>query len=193
MLTRLSARMLSVFLAVVVLAAACGDDSSESSAEPAEEPAAAEETTTSAPTTTAAIPEGGESIDGLQVTAVVFGDAGHATITNTSDADISLEGLWLCNRPSYAALSGSLSPGESVDVPAAGLSGLRAEAGEVGLYSSSSFESSDDMIDYVQWGTGGGRASVAVEAGLWPEGATVSPAGDLIELFGVPGDPESWS
>jgi len=193
MRSRLSVRMLSALLALAVVAAACGDDSSESSDEPAEEPAATEEPTTSAPTTTAAIPEGGESIEGLQLSAVVFGDGGHATITNTSDADITLDGLWLCNRPAYVALSGALAPGDSVDIASSDLGGLRAEGGEVGLYSSSSFDSSDDMVDYVQWGNGGGRASVAVGAGLWPEGITVTPTADLIELLGVPGDPESWS
>jgi hypothetical protein len=76
----------------------------------------------------------------------------------------------LCNRPSYAPLSGSLAPGESVEVSAADLGGLSAGSGEVGLYSSRAFGDSSAMTDYVAWGSGGGRESVAVDAGLWGAG-----------------------
>ena len=182
-----------VALAVVVLAAACGGgDDSEGAAEPAvtELPDTVESTSS---TTTAPIPDGGASVGGVQLSAIVFGADGHVTVTNTSEAEVSLDGLWLCNRPAYVALSGSLAPDASIEIPASDMGGLSADGGEAGLYTESSFGSPDAMIDYVAWGGGGGRAGVAVDAGLWPEGVTVSPTAELIELFGVPGDPEAWS
>jgi hypothetical protein len=190
-------RCATLVVAALLLTAACGgDDDTEPAAEPAPDSADGDsvqsaETTTSS--TIAPIPEGGVSVEGLQLSAVVFGDSGHVTLTNTSDSEVTLDGLWLCNRPAYVELSGSLAPGESTDVPASDLADLAVEGGEAALYSSDSFDSADDMIDYVQWGTGGGRGEVAVAAGLWPEGVTVTPTAELIELSGVPGDPEAWS
>ncbi|MEK9527166.1 MAG: hypothetical protein VWZ83_12250, partial [Acidimicrobiaceae bacterium] len=53
----------------------------------------------------------------------------------------------------------------------------------------------DTIFGFVQWGSGGVRADVAAEAGIWPAGASVEPdpAFNSIELFGDPADPESWS
>ncbi|RMH69027.1 MAG: hypothetical protein D6683_16410 [Actinomyces sp.] len=121
---------------------------------------------------------------------MVFGD--HVTITNIGPEAVDLSGIWLCNRPSYTELSGQVAPGASVDVPADALGGLAESGGEAALYVGNSFSDPNSIIDYVSWNGGGGRTSVAVEAGIWPEGASVTPAGDSIELFGVPGDPESW-
>ena len=188
--------MVALAMVVVLVAAACGGgDDSDGATEPAASESAdsAESTTSTSSTTTAPVPEGGASLDGIQLSAVVFGGDGHVTLTNTSDADVTLDGLWLCNRPAYFALSGTLAPGESVDVSAGGLGGLSADGGEAGLYTDSGFGSSDSIIDYVSWGSGGGRGGVAADAGLWPEGVNVSPTGDLIELSGAPGDPEAWS
>lgn len=187
------ARMGALAAVMVILAAACGGgDDSEEAAEPAATESADTSESTSS-TTTAPIPEGGASVEGIQLSAIVFGADGHVTVTNTSDAEVSLDGLWLCNRPAYVALAGSLAPDASIDIAAADMGGLSADGGEAGLYTDDAFGSSDAMIDYVSWGGGGGRASVAVDAGLWPEGVTVSPTAELIELFGVPGDPEAWS
>lgn len=188
-----SMTFMAVLAAVVLLAAACGGgDDSDGSAEPAASNSDGSAESTSS-TTTAAIPEGGASVEGIQLSAVVFGDAGHVTVTNTSAVEVNLDGLWLCNRPAYTPLTGSLAPDASIEIPATEMGGLSADGGEAGLYSSRSFDSSEAMIDYVAWGSGGGRAGVAVDAGLWPEGVTVSPTAELIELFGAPGDPEAWS
>ena len=59
---------------------------------------------TAATTTT----EATMTLSGFQITAVVFGD--HVALTNNTDADVSLDGWWLCNRPSYVPLSGTLAP-----------------------------------------------------------------------------------
>lgn len=189
-------RLISVAMvaAAVVLATACGDDSG-GGAEPAtqESPDAADTVTSSSSTTTAAIPEGGVSVDGVQLSAVVFGADGAVTVTNTGSDEVTLDGFWVCNFPAYVPLTGTLAPDESADVAAADLGGLAVEGGEAALYSSDAFDSPDAMIDYVQWGAGGGRGDVAAAAGLWPDGVTVTPTAELIELFGVPGDPEAWS
>ena len=48
------------------------------------------------------------------------------------------------------------------------ISALSPDSGEVGLYSISSFSSSDAILGYVEWGSSGhGRSSVAVAAGIW--------------------------
>jgi hypothetical protein len=184
----------AVVVAVVVLATACGDDSGGGAEPAAEDPVDSADTVDStSSTTTAAIPEGGVSIEGVQLTAVVFGAEGAVTVTNTAADEAILDGLWLCNSSDCVALAGAVAGDESVDVAAAELGGLAAEGGEAALYSSDAFDSPDAMVDYVRWGAGGGRGDVAAAAGLWPDGVTVTPTAELIELFGVPGDPEAWS
>ena len=89
----------------------------------------------------------------------------------------------------------ALGPGESVEVPAAAIGGLNIEGGEAALYSAPDFTNPEAIIAFVQWGTGGARADVAAEAGIWPADASVEPDPQFnsIELFGDPADPEAWS
>ncbi len=130
----------------------------------------------------------GTTTAGLVVTAVDIA-GGSATITNRGDAAVELAGNWLCNRPIYVELPDqTLEPGQSVDVSI----GLSEAGGEVALYSSSAFGSSDDILDYVSWGTGGGRQSVAVSAGVW-SGDPVADAGETITLVGEPGTSAGWA
>ncbi|MFQ5557446.1 MAG: hypothetical protein ACE5GB_08080 [Acidimicrobiales bacterium] len=191
-------RVLALLMAVSLVAAACGDDDDGGSSASGSDDAAADTggsddaTTTAAPTTTAAIPEGGSPLDGVHVTRVVFGAEGSVTLTNTGDEQVVLDGLWLCNRPSYSPLGGTLGAGETIEISAGVLGDLPADGGEVALYTSNSFGDSSALIDYVEWGSGGGRESVAVGAERGVEGVTVQPMADPIELLGVAGDPESW-
>ncbi len=69
------------------------------------------------------------TLSGFQITAVVFGD--HVALTNNTDADVSLDGWWLCNRPSYVPLSGTLAPGETIDISSGSLGGLTAAGGRL--------------------------------------------------------------
>ena len=142
-------------------------------------------TTTPVETTTVEV-----GLAGLAITQVVFGD--HVTITNNTDAEISLEGWWLCNRPDYAPLSGTLAAGESVDVSSGALGGLGVDGGEIGLYLESSFGDSSAMFDYVAWGSGGGRESVAVGAGLWGADDAAPNDGSAIKRIADSAGPESW-
>ena len=114
------------------------------------------------------------------ITRVQFGSDGFVEITNVGDGPGSFDGWFLCQRPSYVDISsgGELAPGVSVQIPAsAGYGALDPEDGEMGLYTASSFASSDAIVSYVEWGEDGhGRSSVAVEAGIW-DGVGVSAGG----------------
>ena len=120
----------------------------------------------------------------------MFGD--HVTITNNTDAEVSLEGWWLCNRPDYAPLSGTLAAGESVDVSSGALGGLGVDGGEIGLHTERSFGDSGAMFDYVSWGSGGGRESVAVGAGLWGADDAAPNDGAGITRIADAAGPGSW-
>lgn len=175
--------------ALALIGAACSDDDDGGSAEVAEDSdqAVAEAAEGVADTE----PEGPPNAlrPGLEVTSVDF-TTGVAVITNNGDRDIDLTGHWICNRPSYAELpTGALMPGDTVE---ASLGGFSPDGGEVAIYSSDAFGDPDAMQTYVGWGAGGGRQSVAEEAGLWV-GEPVQPAGDTIELTGAPGSAGGWT
>ncbi|MGI9644370.1 MAG: hypothetical protein ACR2O6_03570 [Ilumatobacteraceae bacterium] len=171
--------------ALAMFGAACSDDEGDG-AEVAEdvdqvstEPTVAQEEEVSA----------GPLRPGLEVTSVDF-TTGVAVITNNGDRDIDLTGHWICNRPSYAELPAqTLAPGDTVE---ASLGGFVADAGEVAIYNSDAFGDPTAIQTYVGWGSGGGRQSVAEEAGIW-SGAAVQPAGDKITLTGEPGSAAGWT
>jgi hypothetical protein len=127
----------------------------------------------------------------FEITTVSF-EAPMVVITNVGTEAGSLEGHWLCQRPSYQALPAlELGAGESVAIslggdafaPPAGaltvdgaldLGSIAASSGEIGLYSSNSFGSADAIVSYVEWGNSGhGRSATAVEAGVWDDGGFV--------------------
>ena len=177
-------------MALMLIASACGDDSdSDSSAEtdaPAETIADAD---TTAPSETDPPESAPDATGGLEVSGVSF-DAGTAQLINMGDEPIDLTGLWVCNRPNYAELPAvELAPGDTIEI---GVVGLIDAGGEVAIYTSNSFGSSDDIVSYVQWGAGGGRAPVAEQAGIW-SGPPADPAPQGISLTGEPGTAEGWS
>jgi hypothetical protein len=125
---------------------------------------------------------------GLQVNAVDL-DAGTAVLVNLGDEPIDLGGHWVCNRPNYAELPDvELAPGATLEI---GVGGVTEGGGEVAIYTSDSFSSSDDIVTYVQWGTGGGRSSVAEQGSVW-SGDPVEITGAAIVLAGDPGAAEGW-
>ena len=185
-------RWLLALLALVALtAAACGDsDSDDAEDEPAAEAEAADDAAGDEPAD-----DGGEGGDGgggargaLQVTEIRFENSS-GTLTNTGDEPIDLTGHWLCNRPTYVELSGVLEPGESMDV---GLAGMTPDGGELAVYTSQNFSSADDMVTYVHWAGGGGRAETAAEAGLW-SGDPATAGADGLSLTGEPGSAAGWA
>lgn len=118
----------------------------------------------------------------IAITAV---DLANQTVTihNNGDAEFDPNGIWLCNFPSYAAISGApvIAPGESITIDSAGTGvNFDADGGEMGLYTTNDFESSDGMVSYVEWGDSGHeRAGVAAAAGVWDEVA-VDAAGESV-------------
>ena len=176
-------RLLAATAVALLLTAACGsDDTTETS------DATNAATGTEAPDDTAApaaeIPDGG-----LEVSSVNF-DAGTAQLINMGDEPVDLTGHWVCNRPNYAELPAvELAPGDTIEI---GVVGLIDAGGEVAIYTSNSFDNSDDMVTYVQWGAGGGRSSVAEQAGVW-SGPPAEPAPSGISLTGDPGSAAGWN
>ncbi|MEZ5245998.1 MAG: hypothetical protein R2707_12940 [Acidimicrobiales bacterium] len=201
---RFLARLIAVLGVVSLFAAACGDDGDGGGdGSPATNTAAPGDatTTTTAPATTAPPPESGEQLD-LQLNVVEFGDDGFVEIINTGAEPVTLAGIYICEFPDYADLGdvaeiASLEAGATLRIPAAVLGGLSSEDGEAALYAGDDFTSSDAMLSYVQWGVGEHeRASVAVDAGLWPSVdvfVTPDPAFNSIESGGFAADPEGWS
>ncbi len=198
---------------VVVAAACGDDDAGDStvttaatttSQAPAETTTtpAAETTTTVAETTTAPTTTAAEAHEvGLVITSLGF-ESDMVVITNFGSETIDLSGYWLCQRPSYAAIpSVELAPGEFLSIDLGGdvffpipgsktiegslnVGGLNPTSGELALYSSNSFGSAEAIVSYVEWGTAGhGRSSVAVQAGIWPEGGFVPTEVDTVSIF----------
>ena len=201
-------RLLALLAVLVLVASACGGSDNDSSDDAASDDADStadaatpeDEPATTAPTTTVTIPPEATEIPDLQIVFVEFGDAGYVVIANRGDEPADLDGIQLCQFPTYVDLGtvvdgASIPAGESVEIPAATIGGLSVDGGEAALYSAPDFTNPDAIFAFVQWGTGGARSEVAAEAGIWPSGATVEPdpAFNSIELFGDPADPESWS
>jgi hypothetical protein len=181
-------RWLLLLAVLALVAAACGD-SDEGDAAPTTEAATAE-TGAPEPDITEE-PAAAGSVTDLAITEVAFD--GQITITNLGDGVVSVDGLWLCNRPSYLPLpTAAIAPGESLQISSGDL-GLTDSGGEVALYSSDSFGDSSAILDYVAWGSGGGRGSVAADAGLWPAGETVATGGASISAPNGGAGAADWS
>ncbi|OAV44547.1 T9SS type A sorting domain-containing protein [Lewinella sp. 4G2] len=128
-----------------------------------------------------------------------FSAAGEIELFNGTDRAIDVSNYWLCNFPGYERVSTLnlvcgdlvLQPGEVMVV-----SGIdyNTTSGELGLYTTNSFGSSDAIVSYVRWGTAtGGRTNVAVAAGIWEAGAVVpTPNADQNTQTFV-GDALTWA
>ena len=192
-MSRRSTSLILIVAAFALFAAGCGSDS-EADTTTTQATATSEVTTTTGATTTTpeaptTIPEATTTTSEdpvappsatLAISEAGFGSAGYVEITNISDVTASLAGLWLCQQPPYHTLSGTLEPGESVRFDAAdsGYGTLNADAGDMGLYTSRDFGSSDAIIGYVGWGPSGhGRLGVAITAEVWTEDSSVDATG----------------
>ncbi len=175
--------------------------------------APAPETTTAEAqtTTTVAAAEGAQFV----LSTVVLGDGAMVVITNIGSESGNLGGYALCQRPSYFTLSDFEVPaGQSVAISLGGdtfeppdgalvidevarISALSPDSGEVGLYSISSFSTSDAILGYVEWGSSGhGRSSVAVAAGIWETGGFVETTAETTTLTAdllPPAESGDWS
>lgn len=98
-------------------------------------------------------------------------------IKNLGTESVDISSYWLCNFPNYSQLSdlnvscGSLTLASGATVAIDDFDSFSESDGEIGIYTTDTFSSSNAMIDYVEWGsTGHERSSVAVDAGLWTTG-----------------------
>ena len=109
------------------------------------------------------------------------------TLTNFGSTMEDISDLRLCSLFDYDAfdaadvtvISGDLMlmPGASVTV-AWNSTGMNIAGADLGLYTATgSFATASNMLDFVQWGSGGnGREGVAATAGLWLAGEFISTA-----------------
>ncbi|MEM7140295.1 MAG: hypothetical protein AAF548_04620 [Actinomycetota bacterium] len=195
----------AVLAALALFAAACGDDGDsvdQPGVESPEDDATTTSTTTTVPGTTAPIPDDAEALVDLQISSVTFGDDGFVTIVNNGADEVDLDGIFLCQFPTYQPIAGLvdggvLAAGASADIAAAEWGGLLRDTGEAGLYNGQGYTDPDSILAYVQWGEGGHeRASVAADAGIWPSAddfVTPDPEFPNIESGGDPADPANWS
>ncbi len=156
-----------------------------------------EATTTT--TTTTTLP-GGEASIGID--EIVFAGGPYVVISNRGPGIGSTAGHWICQFPSYYQLPDvELKPGEKIAVqlgidPVPELTGVIATVdvtspigdittadGELGLYSSNTFNSADAIVDYVEWGTSDhARSSVAVAAGIWENGGFIEVPAEALAI-----------
>ncbi|MEM8706325.1 MAG: hypothetical protein AAGE98_07705 [Actinomycetota bacterium] len=198
--------LLALFAVFALLAAACGGGSDSADEDvPPDEPGVSPNSTIdaepeeTAPPTTDTIPPEAVELPDIQIVFVEFGDEGYVEIANVGDTDANVEGIQFCQFPTYFDLGpvtgGTIAAGETIRLQASAVGGLAATGGEAALYSAADFTNPEAIFGFVQWGSGGARADVAAQAGIWPAGASIEPDPQFnsIELFGDPADPESWS
>ncbi len=124
-------------------------------------------------------------------------------LRNLSASPVDVSNWCLCNRPSYDQvnesgfniLSGNataLGPGEVLILELTGNGfNMKSTNGEIALYhrTCGGYNDEVNMEDFVRWGPldGNTRETVAVAAGLWIEGQTVSPAaeGEILVFDGT--------
>jgi len=137
--------------------------------------------------------------------------------TGTSSQDIS--NWWWCNRvngsPFYdqvndvssvdasrstvGATTSNFLAGATIVLSFSDIDFLPDDLGELGLYTTNSFGSSNAIVDYVSWNSTGIRDNVANAAGLWETNETISftslEAGETLQaLAGTDGlGPTQWS
>ncbi len=158
--------LLALLASLALVAAACGSDSEDTAAEAAAETEEAMEDDAMEDDAMEddAMEEASHSV--LSIVAIDF-DSGEVTIANSGDADVSLDGYFLCNFPSYGQVEAGVSVPAGGTVTVTSPVGLRAEDGELGLYTTDSYSDPSAIAAYVEWGSEGHeRASVAVEAGI---------------------------
>jgi hypothetical protein len=209
-------------LAFVLLLAGFGSDVlTDDPPAPEDNPYASGQTTTTGADGSPATSEGEASGPvRFVVSGVGFEHGGWIEVRNVGGEAGTLRDMWLCNRPSYFNLPDiTLGPGASVIVAADGagpeldainearngvavveangsVGRITADGGEIGVYTSASFGSSDAIVSYVEWGSSGhGRSSTAVAAGVWVDGGFVA-TGDAVFIeatVDAADAPEDWA
>jgi hypothetical protein len=113
-------------------------------------------------------------------------------LKNLGPVTVDISSFILCDFPNYNILGTattlvcgnlSLTAGSVVSVVTSSIV-LAGADGELGLYTSSPFSDPDNIVDYVEWGSGcpHTRSSVAQAAGIWTSGDCVPTWGDCASL-----------
>ena len=195
-------RLTTAIFVLALSAAACGGDDPDETPGPGEPQATEAVQTSSTTSTTAPIPNDAVGLGELQIVGVEFGDTGFVRVQNRGAEDANVNGIYICQFPQYTDLGtvvtrGVIAAGATVEIPASAVGGLSDQGGEAALYANNTdFGSPDNILAYVQWGTGGTRADVATAANIWagPDvSITPDPEYNDIVLSGDPADPEAWS
>lgn len=192
----------TALLVLALLAAACGGDDADETVDPVEPQATDAAQTSPTTSTTVPIPQDAVPLGDLQIVGVQFGDTGFVRVQNRGAGDANVNGIYICQFPQYTDLGtlvtrGVIAAGATVEIPASAVGGLSDQGGEAALYANNAdFGSPDNILAYVQWGSGGGRADVATAANIWAGpgvSITPDPSYNDIVLDGDPADPEAWS
>ena len=103
----------------------------------------------------------------LTIVSIDF-ETNEVTFANHTDADIAIDGYYLCNFPDYAALSAADPVPAGGTLTVTSTVAISADDGELGLYSEGgAFGDPDTIAAYVEWGSEGHeRSSTAVQAGV---------------------------
>jgi len=123
-------------------------------------------------------------------------------IRNIGEAPIDITNFWLGQSPVYERIGDLtfdctddfiIEPGEliSIEMDEIEIDGID---GELALFTVDSFESSNAIIDYVEWGSiNHPNANLAVEAGIWSDNTVAeSFVGDVsLSYDGIHGNPAS--
>ncbi len=148
------------------------------------------------------------------VNEVVVSDASQVVELTAAivDADVDVSGFTLCigGEPScYTIPAGQSIPAggylliqlgqDGVDGPGEVFTGpfprIDADAAELALFRSPATSDSEDLVDYVRWGHGDPELEpLAVEAGIWPAGATIDDvvSGGSLAYIGAGDIPSSY-
>ncbi len=119
----------------------------------------------------------------LAIVSIDFSTA-EIQLTNTTDAELDINGWVMCNFPSYAPISGvdPIAPGETITVTST--VAIPPNDGELAIYTAENFTNAEAIVTYVEWGSDGHtRSSVAAAAGIW-DGTALSPDGDILTVAG---------
>lgn len=136
----------------------------------------------------------------IVINEVIFTPAQAVEIKNIGPSTVDISSYQLCSFPTYNALSSlsvvtgnlNLGPGELVVVSGHAFS---SADDEMGLYISGPFGESDNILDYVEWGSAGHTRSItAQEAGIWSASyfVSVDAGGASIEYDGEGDAPSDW-
>jgi hypothetical protein len=119
-------------------------------------------------------------------------------IENNGSDDVVTDELWIYRDGEAVQLDiFTIEPRSPILFSMRALGDITNVAGEIALTTSDSTDDPEALLAYVAWGDDGFElASVATDAGLWPEGETVATGAETLVLFRTEltgTGPETWS